>query len=218
MPLFEARLHCNGQIRGDHFGYLARYRESRQAREFVGIKTQRQPDSQDAAGKKQRVRFRFRNRYFHREKDEEGRGHDEALQPPESKVAIEAAGAEVNGDGAHDTDRVQAGKGIEISGQHQDENWKRDGGEQGKLRNAVAIQPRQLSRHLAVLGHHENHADQRYHRGIHRTEKQKTEDNTDCNPEHSAKPGRYRHCAVVFREKTQHVLFVIGQLRPKKLW
>ena len=167
----------------------------------MGIKTQREPDSQNATGKKQRVWFRFCNRYFHREKDEEGRDHDEALQPSQSKLAIETARPEINCDGAHDTDRVQTGKRIEITRQRENENRKRYGGEQGELRNAVAIQTGQLSRHLAVLGHHEDHTDQRYYRGIHCTEKQKTEDNTDCDSERGSKPGCYRDRAVVFREE-----------------
>ena len=46
----------------------------------------------------------------------------------------------------------------------------------GMLRHAVAIQSRQLPRHLAVLRHHVDHADQRHDRGVDGTEKQQAED------------------------------------------
>jgi hypothetical protein len=88
----------------------------------VGIKTQREPDSQNATGKKQRVWFRFCNRYFHREKDEEGRDHDEALEPSELKLAIETARTEINRDGAHDTDGVQTSERIKITRQRENED------------------------------------------------------------------------------------------------
>ena len=79
---------------------------------------------------------------------------------------------------------------LKSSCQRENENRKRNGGEQRKLRNAVAIQTRQLSRHLAVLRHHEDHADQRDDRGVHRAEKQKTENNSDYDSERRSKPGR----------------------------
>ena len=52
---------------------LRRNGQSRQAGEFVRIKAQRETDSQNATRKEQRVRFRFRDRHFNREKNKEGR-------------------------------------------------------------------------------------------------------------------------------------------------
>ena len=68
----------------------------------------------------------------------------------------------------------------------------------------MAIEARQLFRHLTVLRHHVHDADQGDGRGIDCTEKKQSENYADEKSERAAKPGRDRHGPVVFAEKTEH--------------
>src|SRR6266403_2970366 len=115
------------------------------------IKTQREPDSQNGAGKEQGVRFCFRDRHFDGEKNQEGGSHDEALIPGESMIAIETARAEIDRDRADHPDCVKTGESVEVFRCQKHQDWKGNSRDQRKLRNAVTIQSCELLWHLAVL-------------------------------------------------------------------
>ena len=97
----------------------------------------------------------------------------------QSETFVERAGPEIHGDRADHADRVESGQRLEILGHRENHDGDCDGGDEWQKRHAVWIEPGQLSRHLAVLRHHVDDADQGDDRGIDRAEKEKSEDDAD---------------------------------------
>ena len=132
--------------------------------------------------------------------------------PGETEFLVKSAGPEIDCDRADDADRVETGERLEFARHREDEDRDGDRDQKRNAGHAVAIESGQLFRHLAVLRHHVDDADEGDDRGVDRAEKEEAKDDADDEPEGGPEPGSDDEGSVVFAKEPQHVLRVGVQL------